>query len=235
MNIRIQCESIGDEPCATITIDRPEKANALNLAMIDEIVSTLRRCQDRTILITGCQDKFCAGVDTTELAHAIERDGTIAAPLKKLRQLFNAVEQHPRTLAFVNGSAAGGGVGMALLCKAVIAHERAHFKIPGGGLRMFTNIVHPILTYRNPHETFNVVDWEEFDVTRATASRLIDDSISDIEVKKRTVVGRLNEVLSRHVKRDSTRLGEELDREFAKAGTPEAARIFLREFRPKKY
>ncbi len=129
---------------AVITINRPEKRNALNIqtraegaAILDEL-----RADDsvRVVVITGAGDKaFIAGADIAEFA------GRTAISQREImleRGLFNAVDTFPKPIiAMVNGYCLGGGCEVALACDIRVASEIASFGqpeinlgiIPGGG------------------------------------------------------------------------------------------------------
>ncbi len=114
---------------ATITLNRPEAANAFSrqmLAEINEIVGELKfNASIRTVIITGSGEKvFCAGADLKERAGMtpIEVKQTVAL----IRQVITAVELLPMpVIAAINGAAFGGGLELALACDIRIAAETA--------------------------------------------------------------------------------------------------------------
>jgi enoyl-CoA hydratase len=129
---------------AVITINRPEKRNALNIqtraegaAILDEL-----RADDsvRVVIITGAGDKaFIAGADIAEFA---DRTAISQREIMLERGLFNAVDTFPKPIiAMVNGYCLGGGCEVALACDIRVASETASFGqpeinlgiIPGGG------------------------------------------------------------------------------------------------------
>jgi len=119
---------------ATITVNRPDKLNALN----DEVVAELDRVADdvRTrndvggIIITGAGSKaFVAGADIGELS----KQGTIDGKERALRgqAAFRKFETSPKpVVAAVNGFALGGGCELAMACHIRIASEKAKFGQP---------------------------------------------------------------------------------------------------------
>lgn len=132
------------ERVAIITINRPEKRNALNIqtraegaAALDEL-----RADDtvRVVIITGAGDKaFIAGADIAEFK---ERTAITQREVMLERGLFNAFDTFPKpVIAMVNGYCLGGGCEVALACDIRIASETASFGqpeinlgiIPGGG------------------------------------------------------------------------------------------------------
>jgi methylglutaconyl-CoA hydratase len=125
-----------DEGVARITLNRPEKRNALDDEMIAEIRHALaERASDeavRVVLITGAGNDFCAGADLV----AIERlsRATVmenVADARHLGDLFLEMRRHPRPIvAAIRGRALAGGCGMATAADFVLAAETAQFGYP---------------------------------------------------------------------------------------------------------
>ena len=109
---------------ATLTLNRPEKLNALTRALCDELITALRTASHdariRAIVITGAGRAFCAGADLT----ALGSDGNaLVAAGREIALLIRAAPQP--VLAAVNGAAAGGGANLALACDYRVAAETA--------------------------------------------------------------------------------------------------------------
>ncbi len=138
---------------AMVTINRPEKRNALNIqtraegaAVLDEL-----RADDsvRVVILTGAGDKaFIAGADIAEFA---ERTAIQQREVMLDRSLFNAIDNFPKPIiAMVNGYCLGGGCEVALACDLRIANDKASFGQPeinlgiipgGGGTQRLTRLV----------------------------------------------------------------------------------------------
>lgn len=123
-----------EEHVATLTLNRPERRNAFNLAMIDEWVERLGEASAapdvRVIVVTGAGRGFCAGGDVDEMVGFAEKDA-----LERKNFLWEHVHRVPLTLwrmdkpviAAVHGAARGAGMDMALMCDLRIAARSATF------------------------------------------------------------------------------------------------------------
>jgi enoyl-CoA hydratase len=118
---------------ATITVNRPDKLNALNnrvIAELGEMIDSLRADRDvGGIILTGAGRAFVAGADISELE---EVAGDSAEALAKRGQsVFRRFETSPKpTIAAVNGFALGGGCELAMACHVRLASENAKFGQP---------------------------------------------------------------------------------------------------------
>ncbi|HAB26699.1 MAG TPA: enoyl-CoA hydratase, partial [Xanthomarina gelatinilytica] len=119
----------------TITINRPNKLNALNKGTIQELHDALDAANTDTktkvIIITGSGDKaFVAGADISEFAHFdVENGGKLAAKGQEL--LFDFVENlSTPVIAAVNGFALGGGLELAMACHFRVASDNAKMGLP---------------------------------------------------------------------------------------------------------
>jgi enoyl-CoA hydratase/carnithine racemase len=121
---------------ARLTIDRPERRNALSYGVMAGLRDALARARDdadvRVVVLTGAGDKaFCAGADLGGIA-----DGEGAAALHEgrgaLADVFRAMGSLGKpTIARVRGYALAGGFGLAMACDLVIAADDAQFGTPG--------------------------------------------------------------------------------------------------------
>jgi len=118
---------------ATLTVNRPDKLNALNAATIVElgvaIDELLARDDVAGIILTGAGRAFIAGADIGELTGASGLAGTRLA--RRGQQIFRRFETSPKpTIAAVNGFALGGGCELAMACHLRISAETAKFGQP---------------------------------------------------------------------------------------------------------
>jgi 2-(1,2-epoxy-1,2-dihydrophenyl)acetyl-CoA isomerase len=124
-----------DQGVLTLTLNRPDKYNAFNIAMHAALADALTRARDneacRVIILTGAGRGFCAGQDLSDRAVA---PGTTTRPdlgesmEKRYNPLIRAIKAMPKPIiCAVNGAAAGAGANVALACDIVIAARSAKF------------------------------------------------------------------------------------------------------------
>jgi len=117
---------------ATITLNRPDRLNALTTPMSQEMLAALKSCardeRIRCVVITGAGRGFSAGQDLTELAH-VPDDWTVGDHLRRgYHRLILAMHDLEKPIiAAVNGVAAGAGLGVALAADMRIASAKASF------------------------------------------------------------------------------------------------------------
>ncbi len=125
-----------DGAIARITLNRPEKRNALNEALIAGLKESLSRAnQDeavRAVLISGAGNDFCSGADLAALqkvaAASVEEN---LADANSLMELFLLIRQvQVPVIAAVHGRALAGGCGLATACDLVLASQSARFGYP---------------------------------------------------------------------------------------------------------
>lgn len=143
------------EQAAWLTINRPERLNALSVPLLEQLMQRLHQAsaddQARLVILTGAGEKaFCAGADIDSFYN--ESQGTISehAFKEKLVELFELLMQKlgKPTIARVNGYALGGGFGLAMACDLAIAAEHASFGTPEAQIGLFPMVIMPVL-YRN--------------------------------------------------------------------------------------
>ena len=120
---------------AKITINRPNKLNALNIATIRELHEAFKALEEdfniKAILITGTGEKaFVAGADISEFAH-FDRQGGVNMVINAQSTLLDFVENLSKpVIAVVNGFALGGGLELAMACHFRVASINAKMGLP---------------------------------------------------------------------------------------------------------
>lgn len=138
----------------TITINRPDKMNALNQEVMTDLDSVMddvyKTAEIRSVIITGAGDKaFVAGADISEFSSLSQQQGMALA--KRGQDIFFKIENSSKpVIAAVNGFALGGGCELAMACHMRVASENAKFGqpevnlglIPGyGGTQRLTMLI----------------------------------------------------------------------------------------------
>ncbi|EEA03990.1 Enoyl-CoA hydratase/isomerase [Burkholderia sp. H160] len=129
-----------DGAVLTLTLNRPEARNALNLALTEVLVDALHRFEAdeslHVLIVTGADPAFCAGLDLNDFS----------APDAPRARVAEMIDLWPRitkpVIAAVNGAAVTGGLELAMGCDFIIASERARFAdthtkigaLAGGGM-----------------------------------------------------------------------------------------------------
>jgi 2-(1,2-epoxy-1,2-dihydrophenyl)acetyl-CoA isomerase len=118
----------------TLTLNRPERLNALNAALIEELSAGIKRAgtdpECRAVLITGAGRGFCAGADLANRAFAPgdARPDLGAALEKGINPIIRGIRNLPKpVVCAVNGPAAGAGANIAISCDIVLAAKSAQF------------------------------------------------------------------------------------------------------------
>ncbi len=139
---------------ALVTVNRPDKLNALNNATLDDLhncFSSLANDEEvNVVILTGAGEKaFVAGADIVELNKLDETSGKLFS--EKGQRIFSLIENFDKpVIAAVNGFALGGGCELALACHIRLASEKAKFGqpevnlgiIPGyGGTQRLTRLI----------------------------------------------------------------------------------------------
>jgi methylglutaconyl-CoA hydratase len=121
-----------DARVATITLNRPDKRNAISFELINDLLRALDEVATSdalVVILTGAGNAFCSGLDLDNLKALLGR-----SPEQNLQdsrtmvRLFRALYEFPKvTIAAVNGAAIAGGTGLALLCDFTLAVPEAKF------------------------------------------------------------------------------------------------------------
>jgi methylglutaconyl-CoA hydratase len=121
-----------DGAVSTLTLNRPDKRNAISHELIEELHHALHEVQksnSRILILTGAGTAFCSGMDLEilrEVTHLTEEENL--ADSGRMAHMFRALHDFPKvTIAAVNGPALAGGCGLATLCDFTLASSESKF------------------------------------------------------------------------------------------------------------
>jgi len=180
------------EHIATLTLNRPDKLNALSGEMMAELVPIIERLAEdeevRCVVVTGAGRGFCAGGDVAGMAsgETMPNENPVAR-LRRLEETSRLLHEMPKpTIAMVNGPAAGAGLSIALACDIRIAGESARFGTAFirigfsgdfGGTWMLQRLVGPARA-RELYFTGDLIDAREADRIGLVNRVVADDQLA---------------------------------------------------------
>lgn len=174
----------------TLTLNRPEKRNALNADLIEALTHALVDAAGdgdvRLVLIRAAGPDFCAGADLEAMEQMAEDADPISnlADAQKLGELFVLMRRLSKpVVAAVHGHALAGGAGLATACDLILAHESAVFGYPEVRMGFVPAMVMALLRRSlGEKRAFEVVaTGEQFDAARAAEIGLVNRVIEDDE------------------------------------------------------
>jgi len=140
-----------DQATARITLNRPDRRNALDDEIVSEFKDALRSAAGdetvRVVLITGAGKDFCSGADLASLQRISEAGVEESlASARFMGELFVEMRRHPHPIiAAVRGRALAGGCGLATACDIILAAESAQFGYPEVNIGFIPAMVMAIL------------------------------------------------------------------------------------------
>src|ERR1700754_1635832 len=142
---------------ATVTLNRPDRGNAFDQTMLDELLEQFGKLgaddNVRIVVLRGNGRHFCTGADLSSRGGEAQHDP--AKPPATLRDVLLALDTLPKpTIAVVHGGAVGGGSGFTACCDVAIATEAAFFSIPEVRVGMPPLGVMPFLIRAIGHRAF---------------------------------------------------------------------------------
>jgi methylglutaconyl-CoA hydratase len=142
---------------ATITLNRPDKRNAISFELLEELMAALdevERSPAQVLILTGAGKAFCAGLDLEELKGLLGK--THAENLEdsaRMARVFRRIYDFPKpAIAAVNGAAIAGGTGMATMCDFTLAVPEAKFGYTEVKIGFVPAIVSSILVWQVGHK-----------------------------------------------------------------------------------
>ena len=149
-NSQVLC-AVSDQGMATLTLNRPQKHNAFDDLIIQQLINhlnTLIKQPDlRGLIITGTGKSFSAGADLAWMQRMANYDSAAnLADANQLAHLLELLNSFPKpTLALVNGAAFGGAVGLIACCDSVIAQHGAHFCLSEVRIGLIPAVISPFV------------------------------------------------------------------------------------------
>lgn len=138
--------------CATITLNRPDKRNAINARLIEDLRLALSDVENdpnvTVIILRGAGDAFCSGADLASIQAMQSADYSAnLADSRALRDCFHQLYEYPKpTIAGVRGPALAGGAGLATCCDFIVAESSASFGYPEVKIGFVAAMVMVLLT-----------------------------------------------------------------------------------------
>jgi len=195
--------NIDDRGVATVTFNRPDLHNAFNAELISELHDCITRLDAdddvRVIVLTGAGRSFSAGADLNwmkEAANYTEQENMDDA--MRLSDMLSAIYSASKpTIALVNGTAFGGGVGITACCDIAVAVESAKFSLSEVKLGLAPSTISPFVVaamgIRNCRRLF--VTAERFDAHSAQRYGLISEVAADLSAAQTVINEIINNIL----------------------------------------
>lgn len=146
-----------DARIATITLNRPEKRNAVSFQVLADLLNAMEEVQNSNALVlilTGAGKAFCAGMDLDELKGLTGKShDQNVEDSRRMAQVFRRLYEFPKpTVAAVNGAAIAGGTGLATMCDFTLAVPDAKFGYTEVRIGFVPAIVSSILVWQVGHK-----------------------------------------------------------------------------------
>ena len=177
---------------AKITLNRPEKRNALSFQLLEELTDALAEAEKSTaqiVILTGSGKAFCAGMDLEELKTLTGKSHTEnVADSRKMAQILRRLYEFPKpTIAAVNGAAIAGGTGLATMCDFTLAVPEAKFGYTEVRIGFVPAIVSSILVWQVGHKIARdlLLTGRLFDAAEAHRLGLVNEVVATQELMNR--------------------------------------------------
>jgi len=178
-----------------LTIDRPERRNALNADVIASLQQALESARAdraiRAIVLTGAGDEaFCAGADLSADSFSFDY-ATPTIPYANLLRTARTLDVP--LVARVNGACMAGGMGLLAMCDLAIAARHATFGLPEAKVGVFPMQVLAVLQAQVPQRFLNqlCLTGDSIDAARAREIGLVNDVADDLDAAVERLLGRL--------------------------------------------
>ena len=174
-----------DGGVATVTLNRPDKRNAISFHLVDELMAALdeiERSPSHVIILTGAGKAFCAGMDLDELKGLLGKthDDNVKDTARMAR-LFRQLYEFPKpTIAAVNGAAIAGGTGIATMCDFTLSVPEAKFGYTEVKIGFVPAIVSSYLVFQVGHKIARdlLLTGRLFDAAEARRYGLVNELVA---------------------------------------------------------
>lgn len=212
---------------ATITLNRPEKRNALSFQLVDELLAALDEIKNssaQVVILTGAGKAFCAGMDLDGLKSLVGKSHPEnIKDSERIAKLFRGVYDFPLpTIAAVNGAAIAGGTGIATMCDFTLAVPNAKFGYTEVRIGFVPAVVSSMLVWQVGHKiardlllsgrTFDADDAYRFGLVNEVvdperlmqranelAGELMLNSPSSVQATKKLINGFISQQLNQQI------------------------------------
>jgi enoyl-CoA hydratase/carnithine racemase len=202
-----------DGPVATVTLNNPDRLNALSEALLDALEAELGRLADdravRVVVLRGAGRAFCAGHDLGELTRARQSEdagrGAFAALFDKCARVMLAITRAPQpVIAQVHGIATAAGCQLVATCDLAVAAEGARFGVNGVNIGLFCSTPMVALSRVMPRKrAFELLTTGAFlDAGEARALGLVNRVVPEADLEAATaelagtIAGKLGPVVA---------------------------------------
>ena len=216
-----------DSGTAAITLNRPDKRNALSIQLLEELLTALdevEKSDAQVGILTGAGKAFCAGMDLDELKSLIGKShAENVEDSRRMVRIFRRLYDFSKpTIAAVNGAAVAGGTGLATMCDFTLAVPEAKFGYTEVRIGFVPAIVSSILVWQVGHKIARdlLLTGRIFDAAEASrlglvneivepeklmararelALQLMENSPSSVRLTKKLVNGFIAEALNQQI------------------------------------
>ncbi len=179
-------------PVYTVTLNRPERRNAITPQMLDELLAALddaAHSEARVFVLTGAGDAFCAGLDLSILQSMNDRSpAEHRADAERIARVFRALYEFSLpTIAAVHGPAIAGGTGLATICDFTLATPAAKFGYTEARIGFVPALVSAFLVLQIGEKAARdlLLTARIFDATEALRLGLVSEIVAPDQLKTR--------------------------------------------------
>lgn len=217
-----------DAGFATITLNRPEKRNAISFELLNELVAAFDEVETspaQILILTGAGKAFCAGLDLEELKSLLGKThAENVADSERIARVFRRLYEFPKpTIAAVNGAAIAGGTGLATMCDFTLAVPEAKFGYTEVRIGFIPAVVSSILVWQVGHKIARdlLISGRIFDAAEAHRLGLVNEIVESTQLmaRARELAASLQENSPSSMRATkaliNSFIGKDLDRQFA--------------------